>query len=204
MTKDRKKEIQPIPSALTGVTVELLLESRIDPTLDRAIRNYLTGIFPEWGPVFAERRAWHDASPVFTILARRHNEIVGHIGVVERTISSCWNWRYLVASFQGVSVAPALRKTGLSILLLEKALAASVARGYPFAILFCREPLVHFYQRNGWSLPDDSMIMWRDRDLPIAMRSNCPMYRLLADVPLPEGPIDVHNPFEYKTPGDQE
>ncbi|MDO5554571.1 MAG: GNAT family N-acetyltransferase [Planctomycetia bacterium] len=192
---NNRQELDPDP--LTGIEVDVLLESQIDATLDRQLREYLSTIFPEWSSIFAQRRAWHEAAPVFSILARRGDEILGHVGVVERTISSCWNWRYLVASFQGVSVAPAVRKTGLSHKILQKSLDASIARGYPFAILFCREPLVHFYQDLGWSLPDDSMIMWRDRALPIAMRSNCPMYRVLADIPLPEGPIDVHNPFEY-------
>ncbi|MBQ8286683.1 MAG: GNAT family N-acetyltransferase [Thermoguttaceae bacterium] len=121
--------------------------------------------------------------------------VVGHVAVVERTVTTCWNWRYAVAGVQGVSVAPDFRKTGLSTRLLDVALAESTALGYPFAVLFCREPLVPFYERNGWSLPNDSMIMWKDRELPIHMQSNCPMYRELSDETFPEGPIDVHNPF---------
>jgi hypothetical protein len=39
------------------------------------------------------------------------------------------------------------------------------------------------------------MIMWKDRELPIHMQSNCPMYRELSGETFPEGPIDVHNPF---------
>jgi hypothetical protein len=36
--------------------------------------------------------------------------------------------------------------------------------------------------------------MWNEQDCPITMRSNCPMYKELADQPFPEGPVDVHNP----------
>ena len=122
-------------------------------------------------------------------------EVIGHVGVVERTISTCWNWRYRVASFQGVSVAPNWRRQGIAQRLLDLSLEETKRRGYPFAILFCREPLVPFYRALGWRLPEDSMIMWKDLMLPISMRSNCPMYRELTNLVFPEGPIDVHNPI---------
>ena len=182
--------------AFDSTTIDILTESQIDEKLDSQLRRFLCELFPNWREVFQTRRAWHDAKPVFTVLARdERGEIIGHVAVVERTVTTDWNWRYLAASFQGVSVAPRARKTGLSIKLLDLALEESKKRGYPFAILFCREPLVHFYKRNGWKLPDDSMMMWRDRALPIHMQSNCPMYRELGEEPFPEGPVDVHNPF---------
>ncbi len=200
-------------------TIQTLDESQIDATLDREIRRFLVETFPNWADVFRTRRAWHDARPVRTVLATvptststsapsataSSNEpaeqngvgfrVVGHVAVVERTVTTCWNWRYAVAGVQGVSVAPDFRKTGLSTRLLDVALAESTALGYPFAVLFCREPLVPFYERNGWRLPNDSMVMWKDRELPIHMQSNCPMYRELSGETFPEGPIDVHNPF---------
>ena len=178
------------------IAFELLDESNISPALDAELRTFLSGIFPEWGEIFKSRRAWHDAAPVFTALARERGKVVGHVGVVERTITTCWNWRYTVAGFQGVSVAPNRRCIGIARTLLETALAESTRRGYPFAVIFCKEPLVPFYSSLGWRLPEDSMIMWQDRALPIPMRSNCPMYRELADLPFPEGPIDVHNPLD--------
>ncbi len=176
--------------------IEKLSETEIDAELDEKIREFLLALFPNWGEIFKTRRAWHDAKPVFTILARdADGRVVGHVAVVERTITTCWNWRYVVASVQGVGVDPEFRGTGLSTRLLDAALSESARAGYPFAILFCREPLVPFYERNGWRLPGDSMIMWRDRALPIHMRSNCPMFRELGCEKFPEGPIDVHNPF---------
>lgn len=199
---------------LESATIRTLDESQIDATLDREIRRFLVETFPNWADIFRTRRAWHDARPVRTVLATVPTSasanatsnapsersgvgfrVVGHVAVVERTVTTCWNWRYAVAGVQGVSVAPDFRKTGLSTRLLDVALAESTALGYPFAVLFCREPLVPFYERNGWRLPNDSMIMWKDRELPIHMQSNCPMYRELSGETFPEGPIDVHNPF---------
>lgn len=192
---------------LESATIRTLDESQIDATLDREIRRFLVETFPNWADIFRTRRAWHDARPVRTILATVPSpaessesngvdfRVVGHVAVVERAITTCWNWRYAVAGVQGVSVAPDFRKTGLSTRLLDVALAESTALGYPFAVLFCREPLVPFYERNGWRLPNDSMVMWKDRELPIHMQSNCPMYRELSGKTFPEGPIDVHNPF---------
>lgn len=189
-----------------AATLRTLDESQIDATLDREIRRFLVETFPNWADIFRTRRAWHDARPVRTVLATVPSSadaapdavpfrVVGHVAVVERAITTCWNWRYAVAGVQGVSVAPEFRKTGLSTRLLDVALAESTALGYPFAVLFCREPLVPFYERNGWRLPNDSMVMWKDRELPIHMQSNCPMYRELSGETFPEGPIDVHNPF---------
>ena len=204
-----RKKARPM---LESATIRTLDESQIDATLDREIRRFLVETFPNWVDIFRTRRAWHDARPVRTVLATvpasepspESSEpsgvgvdfrVVGHVAVVERTVTTCWNWRYAVAGVQGVSVAPDFRKTGLSTRLLDVALAESTALGYPFAVLFCREPLVPFYERNGWRLPNDSMIMWKDRELPIHMQSNCPMYRELSGETFPEGPIDVHNPF---------
>lgn len=193
-----------------AATLRTLDESQIDAATDREIRRFLVETFPNWADIFRTRRAWHDARPVRTVLATvppsdANNaarligdapfRVVGHVAVVERAITTCWNWRYAVAGVQGVSVAPEFRKTGLSTRLLDVALAESTKLGYPFAVLFCREPLVPFYERNGWRLPNDSMIMWKDRELPIHMQSNCPMYRELSGETFPEGPIDVHNPF---------
>ncbi|MCF0233345.1 MAG: GNAT family N-acetyltransferase [Thermoguttaceae bacterium] len=179
----------PIPS------LETVAESDVDPALDAQIREFLLEYFPNWADVFKTRRTWHDAPPVFTTLARCEGKIVGHVAVVERTITTRWNWRYLAASIQGVAVARDFRKTGLSTKILDLALQEAADAGYKFAILFCREPLRPFYERNGWKLPNDSMIMWRDRELPIHMQSNCPMCRELSDEPFPEGELDVHNPF---------
>lgn len=178
------------------IKIDILKESEIDAALDGKLRSFLCDLFPNWEQIFKIKRTWHDAKPVFTVLASTDGgEIAGHVAIVERTVTTQWNARYSVASVQGVSVAPQFRKTGLSVKLLDLALEESKKEGYPYAILFCREPLVKFYERNGWKLPDDSMIMWRDRELPIHMQSNCPMYRVLGDQPFPEGPLDVHNPL---------
>ena len=178
------------------ITIQTLSEEQIDAALDAKLRKHLCEIFPNWASVFNTRRAWHDAVPVFTILATdASGEIVGHIAVVERTITTEWNARFAVASIQGVSVDPSYRGTGLSARLLDAALEEWRKLGYLYAILFCRKPLVPFYERNGWKLPHDPMIMWRDRELPIHMQSDYPMYQELTSEPLPEGQIDVHNPF---------
>lgn len=77
---------------------------------------------------------------------------------------------------------------------MRQALEEVKRRGFLFAILFCKEPLVPYYSAQGWRLADDSMVMWNNRDLPIAMRSNCPMYMELSSTPFPEGPLDIHSP----------
>lgn len=179
-----------------SVEFQIVPETLVTPTLDEQLVRFLSGIFPEWSVTFQKARAWHDAPPVFSALAlNADGRIAGHVAVVERVITTCWNWRYAAASIQGVSVDSDHRGQGIGRLLLAMALDESKKRGYPFAILFCKEPMLPYYQSLGWRLPDDSMVMWRDRELPIPMRSNCPMFQELTDLKFPEGPTDVYNPF---------
>lgn len=186
------------PSEIDIITVE---ETAVTASLDVQIREFLVSNFPHWSAVFAKYRQWHRLSPLFTVLAAAVNPssslesppLVGHTAVVIRSITTTWNFRYEVASFQGVSVAAEYRRHGVAKKILERSLDECRHRGYRFAILFCTEPLVEYYQWQNWKLADDSMVMWNNRDLPIAMRSNCPMYYELTDEPFPEGPIDVHS-----------
>lgn len=175
-------------------TIELLDEHDLDAEMDARIRELLRTCFPDWREIFQQRRTWHSTPPIFSVLARDGDRIVGHIALVVRTITTTWNFRYNVVSVQGVCVLPDARHSGLAHKMLRMALDESARRGFLFAILYCKERLVDFYASQGWKLADDSIVMWNQRDLPISMRSNCPMYYELGDVPLPEGPLDVHSP----------
>ena len=174
--------------------VEIVEESDLQPEEDRQIRELLCLCFPEWADVFRHHRLWHHTPPIYSVIVRRNGEIIGHIAVVIRSITTTWNFRYNVASIQGVCVTPDKRRTGLARRLLHEALQEAARRGFLFAILYCKEFLVPYYTSQDWKLADDSIVMWNSRDLPISMRSNCPMYYELSDVPFPEGPLDVHSP----------
>ncbi len=175
-------------------TVEIVDEREMNAELDARIREVLRACFPDWKDIFQERRTWHSTPPIFSVLAWDDDKIIGHIAVVVRTITTTWNFRYNVASVQGVCVLPDKRQAGLARRMLQLAVDEAKRRGFVFAILYCKEPLVSFYASQGWKLADDSIVMWNQRDLPISMRSNCPMYRELAGIPLPDGPLDVHSP----------
>ena len=189
--------------------LETLDENAIDAALDVRIREHLSRCFPDSPDKFRKYRVWHNVSPEYTVLIRQKSndngepQVIGHVGVVIRTITTTWNWRYNVAGIQGVSVAEEFRHGGLAVRMLERALDEARQRGYLYAVLFCKEPLVPFYAQQGWRLTDDSVIMWNEEDRPILMRSNCPMYKELTDQPFPEGPVDVHKPEQVgmKGPG---
>jgi len=192
--------------------LETLDESEIHAALDSRIREHLRFCFPDSPEKFQLHRVWHNTKPEYTVICRaggakcpplstvlgdrklENDTVIGHVAVVIRTITTTWNWRYNVASMQGVSVAPEFRKSGLAAQMLERALDEAKKRGYLYAILFCKEPLVAFYEKQGWRLTDDSVIMRNEQDCPIKMRSNCPMYKELTETPFPEGPVDVHHP----------
>jgi predicted N-acetyltransferase YhbS len=174
--------------------VEIVEENDLQPDEDRQMRELLCLCFPEWAEIFRHHRLWHNTPPIYSVILRQEGKIIGHIAVVVRTITTTWNFRYNVASIQGVCVVPDKRHTGLAHHLLREALHEAANRGFLFAILYCKEFLVPYYTSQGWKLADDSVIMWNSRDLPISMRSNCPMYYELSNVPFPEGPLDVHSP----------
>jgi predicted N-acetyltransferase YhbS len=174
--------------------IEIVEEHDLKSEEDRQIRELLCLCFPEWEDIFKHSRTWHKTPPIYSVIARQEGQIIGHIAVVVRTITTTWNFRYNVASIQGVCIAPECRRAGLAHRLLQEALQEAVRRGFQFSILYCKEFLVPYYTSQGWKLADDSVIMWNSRDLPIAMLSNCPMYYELTDGPFPEGPLDVHSP----------
>jgi nodulation protein A len=175
-------------------TFQVHEEKDITPESDKQIRELLCRCFPDWESIFRERRLWHSKPPLFSVIVAEDGKVVGHTAVVVRTITTTWNFRYNAASIQGVCVSPECRHTGIGGKILEITLEEAAKRGFPFAILYCKEHIVPFYESRGWKLADDSMTMWNQRDLPITMRSNCPMYYELGGVPLPEGPLDVHSP----------
>jgi len=173
--------------------IHIIDEQEIDAALDDGIKEFLGEIFPEWRGIFRQHRRWHKMAPIFTVFCREGERIVGHVAVVVRAITTTWNFRYYVASIQGVSVVPDLRHTGLAHQLLAETLAEAKRRCFLYAILYCQESLVGFYASQGWRLTDDHVVMRNEEDLPISMRSNYPMYYELTDKSFPEGPLDVHN-----------
>ena len=180
--------------AADALPIEIVEEHDFQLDEDRQIRELLCLCFPDWAEIFRHCRLWHNTPPIYSVIVRQEGQIIGHIAVVVRTITTTWNFRYNVASIQGVCIAPDKRGSGLAHRLLQKALQEATQRGFLFSILYCKEFLVPFYASQGWKLADDSVVMWNSRDLPISMRSNCPMYYELTDVPFPEGPLDVHSP----------
>lgn len=183
---------------MNAFSITVLVEEEIDAATDAALRQFLSENFPHWREIFAVRRQWHQTPPIFTLIAYDDNHgdnknIIGHVAVVERKITTTWNWRYRVASIQGVCVAVEYRHHGLGKRLLEATLAEARRREFPFAILYCHETLVTYYESLGWKLADDSMIMRNSEDLPIAMQTNCPMYKELTAEKFPEGPMDIYS-----------
>jgi GNAT superfamily N-acetyltransferase len=177
-----------------ALPIEIVEESDLQSDDDQQIRALLRLCFPDWAEIFRQHRLWHNTPPIYSVIVRQEGHIIGHLAVVVRTITTTWNFRYNVGSIQGVCIAPDKRHTGLSRRLLHAALQEAARRGFLFAILYCKEFLVPFYASQGWKLADDSVVMWNSRDLPISMRSNCPMYYELTDASFPEGPLDVHSP----------
>ncbi|MFJ5775398.1 GNAT family N-acetyltransferase [Streptomyces sp. NPDC093094] len=92
----------------------------------------------------------------------------------------------------GVAVAPDVRGRGLARRVVAAALDHARTQGPPFALLFCRAPLVPFYRHLGWH-PVESPVHVEQHDGPVLMPL-CTMWTPLHGAPgLPQGPVRLHS-----------
>jgi hypothetical protein len=61
-------------------------EPDIDETLDARIKTSLCRCFPNDSDTFGKTRAWHGSYPSFSIVMEDRDDIVAHVGIVDRTV----------------------------------------------------------------------------------------------------------------------
>jgi GNAT superfamily N-acetyltransferase len=171
--------------------LELIEESQIPPATDRAIRQLLCECFPADVQSYACCRAWHDSPPAYTVLARRAGLVVGHLGIVVRSVA-CGDVRITVAGVQSFCVAPPYRGTGLSGRLMARALDEALRRGVRFGLLFCVPELEGLYGALGWSKTDRPVTMLDEHGQSVPTpRKNICMLSELGQERFPAGPLDL-------------
>lgn len=118
-------------------------------SLDKALKGLLCICFPEDRGVFSKSRYWNSVVPVYSVIVRNGQRIVGHVGIVSRTIA--WNDEdFTIAGIQSLCVAPDYRGKELAKQLLAKAMEDACRRGFPAGLLFCKPKLEQFYRVQGW------------------------------------------------------
>ena len=173
------------------LSLEVVDEDRLAPELDAAIRRLLCECFPLDAETFSARRAWNGVQPLFSVLGRHGDKLVGHVGIVDRRVA-CAGTPLRVAGIQSLAVAPDWRRSGLAQRLMTTAMDEARSRGVCFGLLFCVPELERFYAGLGWRRIDRAVTI-RDvsgQTVPLTAK-NISMELALAGNPLPPGPIDL-------------
>ena len=171
--------------------VGIVDEARMPAATDAAIRALLCECFPADVEVFRRTRHWHGCAPLFSVVLAEGDRVVGHVGVIVRTIR--WGGaRLVVAGIQNVAVHPSLRGHGCGAVLMTRAMAEAADRGLQLGLLFCLPRLEKFYRELGWETVREPITM-ADADGNVVAadrKSLCLVWKLAGSIP-PPGPIDL-------------
>lgn len=117
---------------------------------------------------------------------------VSHVGVLRHEVAVAVR-RVVVGGVGGVITRPEVQGSGYASLALER--AAAFMRDeldVEFGFLFCRDPLVAFYERHGWRLVSEPVTVQQGEDPPLVMPLNS-MILPFANRAWPSGPVDLES-----------
>ena len=124
-------------------------ERDMSPELDAAIRRSLCLCFSADAGVFSYTRKWHGSGPSYSAVIRNGEEVMAHVGVVDRRVSFGAS-AVRAAGIQNVLVLPQYRGQHLSDMVMQAAQEEAARRGFDCGLLFCVPQLVDLYARTGW------------------------------------------------------
>ena len=171
-------------------TVRIVDERELPADLDAAIRRTLVTCFPKDAEFFLHSRAWHGCTPAFSAVVQEDNEVIAHLGVVQREVT-VGGASVHVAGLQNICVLPDHRGRGLCRKMLDASMAEAKERGADFGLLFCVAQIVPVYERCGWCQLPNSSVVRVDLDgeeKPLA-NGNLPMWLPLNKGKFPAGEI---------------
>jgi len=171
--------------------LELIEEKDMSPENDAAIKRLLCECFPPDVQTFSKSRYWHGSAPIYTIIYRQGNEVVGQVGIVVRTIQ-CGGVPVEIAGIQSMAISPRDQGTMLAWALMRRAMKEAKKRGILFGLLFCVPSLERLYAAMKWERIDVITTMHdeKGKTVPIPGK-NIAMVLKLADRPFPKGDIDL-------------
>ena len=129
------------------MTPRIVLETSITPAEDAAIRAALCLCFPADREVFSQTRAWHGTFPTWSIIVEHQDQVIAHVGIVEREILVGVD-RVRAAGIQNVLVVPEHRKTNLFRQIMSVAMEEARRRDIDLGILFCTRTWPEYM--HGW------------------------------------------------------
>ena len=129
------------------------------------------------------------ASPDWFITAEEEGALVGRVGIIDRTVS-VEGQAVPIGGITGLITDPAKRKLGIARALMDRAIFFMVEElGVRFGFLLCREEIVSYYERLGWTVvpgptsfdQKDGKKIWPKRTMVLGLKGDR----------WPEGPIDL-------------
>ncbi len=174
------------------VTVQIVDEEVLASEVDAAIRQTLVKCFAKDAEFFSHSRAWHGSAPSFSAFVLEGDEVIAHLGVVERRVT-VGDVPVDVAGLQNVCVLPEHRGRGLCREMLAAAMAEAKGRGVDFGLLFCVAKTVPVYERCGWQRLIDCQVVRVDSDgeeKPLE-EGNLPMWLPLCRSEFPAGEVHL-------------
>ncbi len=173
------------------MTPYIVLESQMPAELDQRIRAGLCASFPVDNGVFAHTRAWHGSRPCYTVVMEQGEEVVAHVGVVDRTIRVS-DVPLRVAGIQNVFVRPGFRGQGLCDRIMIAAMDEALRLGFDCGLLFCVPKLERVYAATGWKNLGERTVIRVDEGRDVAIPDkNITLYLPLARTGFPDGIIHL-------------
>lgn len=171
--------------------IKIVDERKMDPAVERLIRNLLCECFPADAGFFSTSRIWHGSAPEYSVLGYNADVLIAHVGIIVRNII-VGDTEARIAGIQNMAVSPGSRKSGIGLEIIEKAMAEARRRNIKFSVLFCVPALEKYYSKLGWHKIERSVWMDYDgkKDIDV-LRKNICMVRSLAGTELPEGGIHL-------------
>lgn len=119
---------------------------------------------------------------------RRGDRLVAHAGLL-RLPMAIGDTETEVVGVGGVAVAPDTRGQGLARLVVDAALDHARTMGPQHALLFCRPPLVGLYQRLGWHLINQEVLVEQPESRLVTMPLRTMVTLLRDNAHWPSGPV---------------
>ncbi len=173
-------------------TVQIFDEQSLTPQVEAAIRQTLVKCFQKDAEFFSHSRAWHGSAPTFSAVVVEGDEVIAHLGVVERRVT-VGGTLVDVAGLQNVCVLPEHRGRGFCREMLAAAMAEAKGRGVDFGLLFCVAATVPVYERSGWQRLLDRSVVRVDSDgrEKALEEGNLPMWLPLGKRDFPVGEVHL-------------
>ena len=177
----------------TNFSIKNLREEDVLSPLDNEIRHLLCVCFPNDEAHFRQTRYWNEHKPAFVITLNSDAELVGHVSLVELSVS-VGTYCLSVAALGCFAVKPTHQGRGLASNLLNAFRNLSLEEKFDLGLLLCLPELEKVYAKAGWITLQDRTLSLKTENNAIEEYhgKNIAMWLPLVRTSLPEGDISIN------------